>query len=172
MNRKLLVVLAGLALLASMNSLALAHCQIPCGIYDDPVRFSLLREHITTIEKSMKEIQAISQSDKPDWNQLVRWVGNKESHADQFTEIVTFYFLTQRVKPADPTETAATAKYVTQLKLLHAMMLHAMKAKQTTDLEHCEQLRALVDEFEAVYLGKQATAAAHTHGPATVPHAH
>ena len=29
------------------------HCQIPCGIYDDEVRFKLMREHVETIEKSI-----------------------------------------------------------------------------------------------------------------------
>ena len=39
-------------------SLAHAHCQIPCGIFDDARVFDELEEHITTIEKSMKSITA------------------------------------------------------------------------------------------------------------------
>jgi nickel superoxide dismutase len=92
---------------------------------------------------------------------------NKETHADELTEIVTFYFMAQRVKaPADPSDRAAGAKYVKELRLLHGMVVHAMKAKQTTDLEHCEALRGLIKEFRASYLGKEA----HSHGGASHKH--
>jgi nickel superoxide dismutase len=177
MNRKLLVLLATLAAVAASAPMLLAHCQIPCGIYDDPVRFALLREHVTTIEKSISQINELSQQQPANWNQIVRWVVNKEEHADQLCEIVTFYFMTQRVKPADPADAAAQAKYVKQVTLLHQMLVEAMKAKQTTDLEHCQNLRALIDQFEAVYMGKEAAATvptdgsvAHTHGPDTHTH--
>ena len=58
-----------------------AHCEIPCGIYADSIRISLIEEHITTIEKSMNQINEISASSSPNYNQLVRWVTNKEEHA-------------------------------------------------------------------------------------------
>ena len=142
-----------------------SHCQIPCGIYDDPVRFSQLEEHVTTIEKSMKQIVELSGETNPNYNQLVRWVNNKETHADELTEIVTFYFMAQRVKaPADRSDRAAGAKYVKQVTLLHQMVVAAMKAKQTTDLEHCKTLRALIAEFKVSYLGKEAAAHDHDHG--------
>jgi len=173
MKRRLLTTLAVLPLLAGTSSLAFSHCQIPCGIYNDPVRFALLDEHITTIEKSMKQLEELSREAKPNWNQLVRWVGNKETHADELTEIVTFYFMAQRVKPADPHDKAAHAKYVREVTLLHQIVVHAMKAKQTTDLEHCEALRSLVHQFRASYLGEHDHAAKpHGHGHAKERHGH
>jgi nickel superoxide dismutase len=139
-------------LLAAQN--LLAHCQIPCGIYDDPARFTELKEHITTIEKSMNQILELGKETKnPNYNQLVRWVQNKDNHADEFSEIVTYYFLAQRIKPAPADDAKAYPKYVEQLTLLHQMVVAAMKAKQTTDLQHVETLRALVKKFEASYLG-------------------
>ncbi len=30
-------------------SYAAAHCEIPCGIYDDEMRINMIAEHITTI---------------------------------------------------------------------------------------------------------------------------
>ena len=82
-----------------------SHCQIPCGIYGDDTRFTMLEEHIKTIEKSMNEINKLSvDSPESNVNQLVRWVQNKENHADAFTEIVTQYFLSQRIKPAGPSD--------------------------------------------------------------------
>ena len=135
---------------------ARAHCQIPCGIYDDGARFTLMLEHVTTIEKSMKHITKLGGEKTPDWNQLVRWVDNKEDHAGQLSEIVTFYFMAQRIKP--PTEDAgaeARARYERELELLHRILVHTMKARQTTDLEHVEALRKLIGQFRSSYLGEK-----------------
>ena len=128
-----------------------AHCQVPCGIYDDDARFTLLLEHITTIEKSMKRIKDLESQDHAHANQLVRWVSNKDSHADAFTEIVTYYFMAQRVKPAPVTDKKAHAGYVAKVEVLHKLVVYSMKCKQTTDLEHVATLRALVSEFKALY---------------------
>ncbi|MEM1179331.1 MAG: superoxide dismutase [Ni] [Acidobacteriota bacterium] len=156
-TRKLTVLtLAALCLLAAAPQV-LAHCQVPCGIYGDQTRVEILREHVTTIEKSMNQIVEEGKQDKPNWNQLVRWVENKEVHADELTEIVTYYFLTQRIKPAKDGDAEGAKKYQHELTLLHHMMLHAMKAKQTTDLAHVEKLRSLIDAFEKSYFGE------HTH---------
>ena len=84
--------------ITSSAGLAKAHCEIPCGIYGDDIRLSLLQEHITTIEKSMREIAELSKAKKPNHNQLVRWITNKEAHAVKFQEIVSQYFLHQRIK--------------------------------------------------------------------------
>ena len=43
------------------NQSVFAHCEIPCGIYEDSLRASLISEHITTIEKSMKMINKLSE---------------------------------------------------------------------------------------------------------------
>ena len=173
MNRKPVLLLASFALVTFACARASAHCQIPCGIYDDPARFTALEEHVATIEKSMNQINELSKAEEPNWNQLVRWVSNKESHADQLTEIVTFYFLAQRIKPADPADRAAQGKYLRELTLLHQMIVHAMKAKQTTDLEHCVKLRELIAKLRASYLGASGSgdAAAHSH-PHPHPHTH
>jgi nickel superoxide dismutase len=131
-----------------------AHCQIPCGIYDDPAQFALMLQDVQTIEKSMLEIQNLSKAEKPDWNQLVRWVTNKDEHAQKLTDIVTFYFMTQRIKPASPEDKVAYEKYVKELTLLHQIMVYTMKAKQTTDLENCKKLNELITEFKLLYMGE------------------
>ena len=108
----------------------------------------LLKEHVTTIEKSMKQIMA-----SPDQNQVVRWVNNKDQHADALSKIVTYYFMAQRIKSVDPKDEAAQAKYVNNLTLLHGMLVQSMKAKQTTNLEHVENLKELIHQFEHSYMG-------------------
>jgi len=143
------------AFLASFTAMeALSHCQIPCGIYDDPTRFVLMAEHIATIEKSTKTIIELSSEEKPDYNQLVRWVANKDHHADELSEVVTYYFMAQRIKPPEGGGEQARAKYLEQISALHQMLVYAMKAKQTTDLENVEKLRALMESFKASYLAQ------------------
>lgn len=131
-----------------------AHCEIPCGIYADSVRISLIKEHITTIEKSMNQINEISASSTPNYNQLVRWVTNKEEHAKKIQEIVSQYFLHQRIKLVDENQKEAYVKYQTHLGLLHKMLVYSMKCKQTTDLGFTEKLKATVSDFENAYFHK------------------
>ena len=76
-----------------------AHCQVPCGIFDDAARVSELEENITTIEKAIKLINELSgKSDAQSVNQRTRWVVVKEQHAEKIIEMVSDYFLAQRVK--------------------------------------------------------------------------
>ena len=133
------------------SSMVYSHGQIPCGIYDDPARFEMVSEHITTIEKSMKQIAQLSKQVSLDMNQIVRWVQNKEKHTDELSAIVTYYFMAQRVKPVEKAEGKAYQDYVKKLTLLHEMLVYGMKAKQTTDLSNVEKLRTLLAEFQTAY---------------------
>lgn len=143
----LLVILAG-----GITTQVYSHCQLPCGIYDDATRLKLIGEHILTIEKSMKQILTFSRSQPSNNNQLVRWVQNKEQHADALSEIVTGYFMAQRVKPA-AVDSPQYKKYIEQLTLLHQMLQTSMKCKQTTELLHIEELKTLLDDFSKAYQG-------------------
>jgi nickel superoxide dismutase len=133
---------------------AFAHCQVPCGIYDDEMRLEMISEHIKTIEKAMTEINELSSESPPNYNQIVRWVSAKEDHADDLTSIVTWYFMNQRLEPVAE-EQPNYKDYITKLTLLHEMMVYSMKAKQTTDLENVEKLRKLLKSFTKVYLGHE-----------------
>jgi len=127
-----------------------AHCQIPCGIYDDDIRLDLMAEDIATIEKAMKEISDLSSADKINYNQLVRWIDNKDTHADKFMNIATQYFMVQRIKPVAP-DSAGFDIYLKQVRLLHQMLYIAMRCKQTTDLNYPAQLKQLLGEFRNLY---------------------
>ena len=149
------IVVGGALLLAVvLGSLAYSHCQIPCGIYDDEGRFKELAEHITTIDKSMKQIKLLSAERNPDMNQVVRWVNNKDHHADELSEIVTYYFMAQRVKLPPEGDAKAQKVYLKKLTLLHRMLVYSMKAKQTTDLDNVEKLTSSLKEFHDVYFTK------------------
>jgi nickel superoxide dismutase len=137
--------------MAVFASPARSHCEIPCGIYDDAMRYDMLSEHIKTIEKSMDMITKLSAEGEKNYNQLVRWVVNKEDHAGKFMDIIWQYFLNQRIKPADADTGAMYDDYITQLKLMHQMLIYAMECKQTTDKANTEKLRGLVAESRALY---------------------
>ncbi|MBD3179308.1 MAG: superoxide dismutase [Candidatus Latescibacteria bacterium] len=139
-----------LILMALSARTAVAHCEIPCGIYDDRMRIEMIREHIDTIEKSMNMIEKLTGSEEKNYNQIVRWISNKEEHAEALQHIVWQYFMTQRIKPVDPGDDGY-GHYAEQTVLLHRMLVHSMKSKQTLDMAHISALRKLVDSFEKAY---------------------
>lgn len=131
-----------------LASAVFAHCEIPCGIYDDEMRIAMIREDAATIEKSMSQILIIEKEADHNANQLVRWIVNKEDHADKLQEVVSQYFMTQRIKPD-------TKDYEKKITLLHQMLIYAMKCKQTTDTENVRKLLNLTDEFQKLYFQKE-----------------
>ncbi|MBZ0263965.1 superoxide dismutase [bacterium] len=149
---KILVVIAVLGFTAPF---AFSHCEIPCGIYTDQMRFDMMNEDLQTVEKSINSIVEISAQDSPNYNQLVRWVNNKETHSDKISDVISQYFLKQRVKPADMNDKEAYEKYITQLTLCHEIMVTSMKCKQSTDLENVEKLKSLLKEFHKAYFGEE-----------------
>lgn len=138
-----------LIFLAQSNH-SFAHCQVPCGIYEDSLRIKLMDEHITTIEKSIEQINHLSSQTNINYNQLIRWVNNKEEHANKIQAIVSQYFLHQRIKVVNKDD-AHYQLYLNNLSLLHQLSVQAMKAKQTTDLKHIQQLRELLIAFSESY---------------------
>ncbi len=148
-KRTLLV--AFILLLSIQN--AAAHCEIPCGIYNDSLRISLLYEHITTIEKSMKQIMTLEKSGKT-LHQSVRWITNKEEHAEKMQEIVAQYFMHQRIKPINVGDDGRSL-YLRQLELLHRLSVLAMKSKQGVSPELITQMRETLHLFEHAYFGEK-----------------
>lgn len=118
-----------------------AHCQIPCGIYDDHARVQSMLEDTATVEKSLKLIAELAnKADAQSQNQLVRWVMNKEKHAQQIISTISDYFLTQRVKPSQKDYTERLLKH-------HAVIIAAMKVKQNTDMKY---VKTLLESVEAL----------------------
>ncbi|MHC4552675.1 MAG: superoxide dismutase [Ni], partial [Planctomycetota bacterium] len=76
-QNKVVVLSMSAVLMFMASSEVFSHCEIPCGIYDDPMRIRMIDEHIQTIEKSMKQIQELQKTDEINYNQLVRWTINK-----------------------------------------------------------------------------------------------
>jgi nickel superoxide dismutase len=151
-NRAMFALLIGLAVLSFGATNAQAHCQIPCGIYDHHARMDGIFEDIATIEKAVKNIGELSgNKDTQSANQLTRWVFTKEKHAQNIQDTVSEYFLAQVVKPADPNDKAAYKKYLKSLADHHAVIVWAMKAKQTADLTVVDKLKDAAAQLATYY---------------------
>jgi len=124
------------------------HCQVPCGVYTDDLRFMQMLEDQTTIEKSSKLILELSSKDDgQSHNQLARWVAAKESHASKIQKIIAEYFLTQRIK-------SSSKHYEKLLKGAHSVMVAAMKCKQSTDASTAKDLKSSILAFQKIYESK------------------
>ncbi len=122
-----------------------AHCQIPCGIYDDYTRVKTLLEDAATVEKSAREIDELAgKKDAQSLNQLVRWINNKELHAQKVITTISDYFLTQRIKPD-------MKDYEDRLKKHHAVIVAAMKAKQNADVKFALALKESIEALAPYY---------------------
>ena len=128
---------------------AFAHCQVPCGIYDDQNRFEQLLEDQSTIEKASNLIKELSgKKDAQSKNQLSRWVSTKESHATAIQKTIADYFMAQRIKASD-------SKYVEKLTKAHSIMVAAMKCKQSVDAETSSSLKQAILSFHMSYEGNK-----------------
>jgi len=149
--------LLALAFVAIAPTPVSAHCQIPCGIYGDKTRARLLREHVTTIQRSIDMIGKLSaKKDRTaaDDNQLARWVTNKEQHADAMREIVVEYFLQQRIKAPKKDDADGAKRYVALLTVCHELLVTTMKAKQTVDPAIPGKLRGQLERLENLYFSE------------------
>ena len=122
-----------------------AHCQVPCGIYDDHARVQAMLEDATTVAKAAKMMAELTgKTDPQSVNQSVRWVMNKEEHAQNVIDTISDYFLTQRVKPSQ-------ADYEARLVKHHTVIIAAMKAKQNADVSFAIALHESIAALAAYY---------------------
>ena len=125
------------------------HCQVPCGIYTDQLRFEQMLEDQSTIEKAAKLINELSaKKDALSHNQLSRWVATKEAHANAIQKTVTEYFLIQRIK-------SSAKNYEAQLISAHSVLVAAMKCKQTLDPISSKNLKDAILQLHKDYEGKK-----------------
>lgn len=131
--------------LCLLGSYSFGHCQVPCGIYDDASRVQQMLEDVLTIDKAIHQIIELNdKSDAQSAQQLVRWVNNKEVHADKIISTISNYFLTQRVKPS-------SEDYLLRLSEHHRVILLSMKVKQKADAKITKDLRQAVEALSKYY---------------------
>ncbi|MGC6581378.1 MAG: superoxide dismutase [Ni] [Akkermansiaceae bacterium] len=145
MKNTWLVLTAFALLLPSQTS---AHCQVPCGIYDDNNVLGKMHTDWVTIEKAAKMIRKLTatpEAASENAHQLIRWVNNKESHAQAIQETVTNYFLAQRLKVSEAE--SDNESYLKKLITCHKVIVAAMKCKQSTDPKAVEMLHQELHTF-------------------------
>ncbi len=141
------------ALLLAIPTSVSAHCQVPCGIYDDDNVIGSMHTDFLTIEKACTEIVALAKDPSTNAQQIVRWTVNKEKHAQDLQDKVLNYFLAQRLKL--PEGDADKAAYTAKLQLCHQVIVTAMKCKQSTDIANVETLKGLLDSFAKEFGNKK-----------------
>ncbi|MDD4957030.1 MAG: superoxide dismutase [Ni] [Candidatus Omnitrophica bacterium] len=152
MGRICSFVAAALVFLAAMIPVAgtvQAHCQVPCGIYDDHMRIDMMLEDLKTVRKCIEMINKLSAALPVDYNQIVRWVNNKDVHADKISDVIAYYFMAQRLKPETDSES-----YTVKLELLHRAMYYAMKTKQGLDVANADELEKALKKFGEEYFNE------------------
>ncbi len=148
MNSKIKLIFP--ALLFSVVGVHLfGHCQVPCGVYTDQLRFDQMLEDQTTIAKACKLINELSGlEDAQSKNQLTRWVSTKEDHASKIQKIICDYFLIQRIK-------SSASNYDKLLIAAHEVLVAAMKCKQTVDGDAAKVLHDAILRLHQEYAGKK-----------------
>ncbi len=146
-----IVIMVSIAPWATRVQQAQAHCQVPCGIYDDAARIKRLQEDATTIAKAIKQIDELcGKHEAQAFNQAARWVATKEDHASHVIQVVSEYFLTQKVKAVAPGAEGYDA-YLEKLADHHAVMVAAMKTKQKADPASADALHHAIDALAKHY---------------------
>ncbi len=138
------------ALACTLTSVALAHCQVPCGIFSDQLRFQQMLEDEHTISKAQLQLGELTSAeiDAQAVNQMVRWTTTKEEHATNIQRTIADYFMAQRIKPDNE-------KYTAQLTAAHKVMTAAMKCKQSADPATAEVLEKSIFDLYRAYEGKE-----------------
>merc|ERR1739845_60150 len=87
-------------------------------------------------------------------NQMVRWVTAKDDAANKIITLISEYCLCQRVKPlSDPKTPFKTEEdYKDALYAHHAVLVAAMKTKQTVDVSAADKLDHAVGDVSKMYL--------------------
>lgn len=144
---KLLLTLKLFTLALLLPNSATAHCQVPCGIFDDHARVHAMLEDAVTVAKACKLMAELEgKTDAQSVQQFIRWTNEKETHAQKIIKTTSDYFLAQRVK-------TSMEDYNDRLLAHHAVMIAAMKAKQNADVKFAEALTKAIEATGVYYPG-------------------
>merc|ERR1719382_544681 len=101
-----------------------------------------------TIRKAVAQMQDLHKSGSlQDLQQLVRWINTKEEHATKIMTTIAEYFLAQKVKK----EQLSEHDYLEVLALHHAVMVAAMKTKQSSEMGNVDALDKAIEALRPVY---------------------
>ncbi len=136
--------LIALAALIGSPDMASAHCQMPCGIYHDEMVFDEIDQYVETMYKAMGVLNDNHFETVKEKNEFIRWVGEKEKESCDTANLITKFFLQQKIKPGEPD----TAK---KIESAHKMLFELMLIKQNTDKKFVDTFSEEWDRFKLMF---------------------
>lgn len=127
----------------AVNSL-FAHCQMPCGIYHDDMVFDQIDQYVETMVKAVTVLEDNKFSTLSERNEAIRWVMEKESESNNVAELITCFFLQQKIKPGE----SDTAKRVLSA---HKLLFFLVKIKQTVDISVVSDFYEEWEKFKLMF---------------------
>ena len=124
MTRIIFTILLALTPLTSSLS---AHCQMPCGIYNDQMVYDEVNQFYLTVFKAVKALENNKFQTDEDRNQYVRWVMTKERLCNEIATLLTTYFFQQKIMPIDDNRDMVNS--------LHQLLFQLVAIKQNVDIK-------------------------------------
>jgi nickel superoxide dismutase len=141
---KMIFKMMGLMSLIFFKVTLFAHCQMPCGIYHDEIVFDQIDQYTETMFKGISVINQIKINNMHDQNDAVRWIVEKEKESNEIANLITVYFLQQKIKPGEP-DTAQ------KLASAHRLLFFLVAIKQNTDLKFVKEFNEEWEKFKDMF---------------------
>jgi nickel superoxide dismutase len=122
------ILFSGASCLFGFQMALFSHCQMPCGIYHDDMVYDQIDQYVETMAKGISVLTEDKFETTQQQNTFIRWVMLKEKASDEIAELITKFFLQQKIKPGED----ETAKRVISA---HKMLFYLVGVKQTVDLK-------------------------------------
>ena len=130
-------------------------CEAACAdIADDETAFSRITDQINGIETEMNSIREWQADPVTNLNALSQAVNRKTQDANTLREILTDYFLYQRIPVPEKNRGSEYESYTQNLVLIHSLLNQTAAIKDTAEAAAIDSLRAKLEEFRSAYYGK------------------
>lgn len=140
---KRIALFATTLMLLSQGNLT-AHCQMPCGIYHDDMVYDQIDQFVETVYKGISVMNESKFATVKDRNEFARWVGEKESSCCETANLITVYFLQQKIKPGEDDT-------IKRLTSAHKLLFLLVAIKQNPDLEYVKQFNEEWEKFKLMF---------------------
>lgn len=134
----------GFSVLTFLTSNLIAHCQMPCGIYHDNMVYDQIDQFVETVYKGITVLNESKFSTVREKNEFVRWVGEKEKSCNEAANLLTVFFLQQKIKPGEEDT-------VKRLVSAHKLLFLLVAIKQNTDLDFVKQFNEEWEKFKLMF---------------------
>ncbi|CCB85783.1 MULTISPECIES: superoxide dismutase [Ni] [Parachlamydia] len=135
---------SGIFALLAWGSPLYSHCQMPCGIYHDNMIYDQIDQYVETMVKGITVLTDNKFTTLHDKNEFVRWIMTKETESNKVSELITTYFLQQKIKPD---EEDSTKKVV----MAHRLLFLIVGIKQNIDIKMVKNFQDQWEKFKLLF---------------------